>query len=52
MKEKQKTIAVEPVISEFEFRHKSLKERAAEYGGNLNLSDEIDWDEPVGNEVW
>ena len=34
------------------FRHRSLKERAAEYGGNLNLSDEIDWGEPVGNEVW
>jgi len=34
------------------FRHKSLAERAAEYGGNLNLSDEITWDEPVGSEVW
>ena len=34
------------------FRHRSLKERAAEYGGQLNLSDEIDWNEPVGSEVW
>lgn len=34
------------------FRHRSLRERAAEYGGNLNLSDEINWGEPVGNEVW
>ena len=34
------------------FRHRSLKERAAEYGGHLNLSDEIDWGEPVGSEVW
>ena len=34
------------------FRHRSLKERAADYGGNLNLSTEIDWGEPIGNEVW
>ncbi len=33
------------------FRHRSLKERAAAYGGNLNLSDEIEWGEPVGSEV-
>ena len=52
MKEKQKAIANEPVVPELEFRHKSLKERAAEYGGNLDLADEIDWGEPAGNEVW
>ena len=34
------------------FRHRSLKERAAEYGGKLNLSGEIDWGEPMGDEVW
>ena len=34
------------------FRHRSLKERAAEYGGQLNLSDELDRNEPVGSEVW
>lgn len=34
------------------FRHRSLKERAAEYGGQLNLSDELNWDDPVGSEVW
>ena len=34
------------------FRHRSLRERAAEFNGNLNLSDEIEWDEPVGSEVW
>ncbi len=34
------------------FPHRSLKERAAAYGGQLNLSEEIDWGEPVGNEVW
>ena len=34
------------------FRHRSLKERAAEYGGRLNLSDEMEREEPVGSEVW
>lgn len=34
------------------FRHKTLEERAAEYGGNLNLDGEYDWGEPVGREVW
>ena len=34
------------------FRHRSLRERAAEYGGNLNLSSEMDWGEPSGREVW
>ena len=34
------------------FRHRSLKERAAEYDGKLNLSDEIDWGDPAGSEVW
>ena len=30
------------------FRHKTLEERAAEYGGKLNLDGEYDSDEPVG----
>lgn len=34
------------------FRHRSLRERAAKFNGNLNLSDEVEWDEPVGSEVW
>lgn len=34
------------------FRRRSLKERADEYGGALNLSPEIERDEPVGREVW
>ena len=34
------------------FRHRSLRERAAEFNGELNLSDEIEWEEPVGSEVW
>ena len=34
-------------------KHKTLEERAAEYGGNLNLDSELDWrGDPVGNEVW
>lgn len=35
-----------------EFRHRSLKERAAAYGGQLNLSGELEREEPVGSEVW
>ena len=34
------------------FQHKSLKERAEKFGGQLNLSEEMDWGEPVGSEVW
>ena len=35
-----------------EFRHRSLKERADAYGGQLNLSGELEREEPVGSEVW
>ena len=34
------------------FRHKTLEERAAEFGGELMLDGECDWGEPVGREVW
>ena len=34
------------------FRHRSLKERAAIYGGKLNLSEEMPREEPIGSEVW
>lgn len=34
------------------WKHKTLEERAAEYGGELNLDGECDWGEPVGREVW
>ena len=34
------------------FLHRSLKERAAAYGGQLNLSDEMPREEPAGSEVW
>ena len=34
------------------FRHKTLEERASEFGGKLNLDGEFNWDDPVGREVW
>ena len=34
------------------FKHRTLEERAAEYGGKLNLDSEYDWGEPVGREIW
>ena len=45
-------ISDEKIVLSRSFRHRSLKERAAEYGGKLNLSEEIDWGEPMGDEVW
>ena len=36
-----------------EIKHKTLEERASEYGGKLNLDGEIDWrGDPEGNEFW
>ncbi|MBR1560062.1 MAG: AbrB/MazE/SpoVT family DNA-binding domain-containing protein [Clostridia bacterium] len=35
-----------------QFRHRSLRERAADYGGQLNLSGEIEREAPAGSEVW
>ena len=40
------------IILEKTFKHKTLEERAAEFGGNLKLDGEFDWGEPVGREVW
>ena len=34
------------------FHRRSLRERAAAYDGNLNLSDELPREDPVGGEVW
>ncbi len=34
------------------FQHRTLQERAAAYGGRLNLSAEEDWGDPAGDEVW
>ncbi len=33
------------------FQHRTLKQRAADYGGQLNLYKEIPWCEPVGDVV-
>ena len=40
------------IILEKPFRHKTLEERAAKYGGELNLNSDFEWGEPVGSEVW
>ncbi len=34
------------------FSHKTLEERASQFGGKLNLDGEYDWGEPVRKEVW
>ena len=34
------------------FCHKTLEERADEFGGKLMLDGEYDWGEPLGREVW
>ena len=34
------------------FRHRTLEERAAEFGGKLDLDGEYDWGESVGREAW
>ena len=34
------------------FRHVTLEERAAEFGGKLMLDGEYDWGEPMGREAW
>ena len=38
------------IRASIESSHKSLEERAEEYGGNLHLDGELDWGEPVGRE--
>lgn len=35
-----------------QFRRRSLKERAAAFGGQLNLSGEMTREAPAGSEVW
>lgn len=48
----QAEIADGKIILSREFKHRTLKERAAAYGGQLNLSEEFDWGESVGREIW
>ena len=40
------------VILSRAFHHRTLRERAEAYGGELRLSDEMGWGEPRGSEVW
>lgn len=40
------------IILSKRFKHRSLEERAAEYGGGLGLDGEYDWGDPVGREKW
>ena len=40
------------LIIEKEFRHRTLEERAAAFGGKLGPYHELDWGEPQGREVW
>lgn len=40
------------IILSKQFVHRTLVQRAAAYGGELHLSDELPAAEPVGNEVW
>ncbi len=40
------------IILEKEFKHRTLEERAQEFGGKLNLDGEIDWGEAAGRELW
>ena len=44
-------VNADEIILRKTFRHKTLKERAEAYGGELHLSDELDWGEPEGSEV-
>ncbi len=38
------------IVLRKQFRHKSLRERLEEYGGNAEVA-EFDWDEPKGREL-
>ncbi|MBO4265872.1 MAG: helix-turn-helix transcriptional regulator [Lachnospiraceae bacterium] len=40
------------IQSGFTFEHKKLEEYVKESGGKLIVSDEIDWGQPVGREIW
>lgn len=40
------------IILKKAFKHKTLEERAEEYGDQLNLDGEYDWGKPMGREIW
>ncbi|MCR5268441.1 MAG: helix-turn-helix domain-containing protein [Lachnospiraceae bacterium] len=43
---------MELIRSGFTFEHKTLEDYVRESGGKIIASDEMDWGEPVGSEVW
>lgn len=40
------------VLRKAKKQHRTLEERAQEYGGNLGPYEEFDWGEPIGRERW
>lgn len=40
------------IILQKRFVHRTLKQRAEAYGGELHLGEEISFGEPQGSEVW
>ena len=40
------------VLKKAKKEHRTLEERAQEYGGKLGPYEEFDWGEPVGRENW
>lgn len=46
------TVSDRKIIIQKAFRHRTLEERAADFGGKLGPYEEYDWGEPVGREIW
>lgn len=46
------TVSNGTIILEKTCRHRTLEERAAEYGGRLLLDGEFDWGDSKGREIW
>ena len=40
------------IVLSRQFKHRTLEERAAAYGGRLGLCEEFEWDSPKGRELW
>lgn len=48
----QMTVQNQKIVISKPFAHRTLEERAAEYGGSLGEYSEFDWGDPAGREVW
>ncbi|MBR1813110.1 MAG: AbrB/MazE/SpoVT family DNA-binding domain-containing protein [Lachnospiraceae bacterium] len=46
------TVEQDRIILTKAFRHQTLEERAAGYGGSLGPYTEFDWGDPEGSELW